>query len=126
MKEEIGNLETMTGTHWEFDENRAQIIVGQSQTLINSQIIFSTLFSASAQHCYGIQELLQSVQLYGTKTIFLNESNIFYLFIIQVYCAHHIPSTAGGALTQHKIDLNDFTLTRTWMNIRQRTGVFTK
>ncbi len=51
------------------------------------------------------------MQLCGAKTIFLNETDICYLFIIQVYCAHHILSTAGDTLTQHKIDLHDFTRT---------------
>ncbi len=45
------------------------MMMGQSETLSSSQIIFITLISASAQHCCAIYQPQQHAQLCGAKTI---------------------------------------------------------
>jgi hypothetical protein len=54
-------------------------MVGQSETLGSSHIIFITLFSAGAHRFSAIYRPLQTVQLYWAKTMFLSQTSVFFL-----------------------------------------------
>jgi hypothetical protein len=52
-------------------------MMGQSETLSSSQIIFVTLFSAGAQCCCTFHWPPQTLQLWGAKTIFMSQTTMF-------------------------------------------------
>ncbi len=61
------------------------IMTDQSETLSISQIIFITLFSAGTQSCCALYQPHHSVQLCGTKTIFLSQTGTCWIFFIQFF-----------------------------------------
>jgi hypothetical protein len=70
------------------------IMMGQSETLINSEIIFITLFSACEEPCCTFYQPQQSLQFCWAKTIIPSQSGKFRLFFIQFYWA--------GSRTEHR------------------------
>jgi len=71
------------------------IMMGQSETLSSSYIIFITLISAGAQQqrCWVFYQRCQPAQLCWAKTIFLSQTGIWWIFFIHLYCA--------GSHTEH-------------------------
>ncbi len=78
------------------------IMMGQSETLISSEIVFITLFSARTHTYWAFYQPLRIVPLYRAKTIFLSQTGIFLTFLHPIVLCRmdRIQSTAGDALIQ--------------------------
>jgi len=64
------------------------IMMGQSEIVISSQIIFITLFSAGAQHCCAFYQPRQSICTYAVpKPFSWAKPACFDFSFIQLYCA---------------------------------------
>jgi hypothetical protein len=72
------------------------IMMGQSETLISSQITFITLFSAGAERCCAYYQ--QPVELCGAKTIFMSQTGIFGLSSSNFTVQDHFLSTTRHIL----------------------------
>ncbi len=67
---------------------RPIIMMGQSETVSSSQILFITLFFAGTQRCCAIYQPQQHAQLCGAKSISLNQTGIPWIFFTQFYYAN--------------------------------------
>ncbi len=58
------------------------IMIGESETLTSSQILFITLFSAGAHRCGAVYQPPHPVQLCCAKTIFRHAFNFLHLILL--------------------------------------------
>jgi len=77
-------------------------MIGQSQTLSSSEIIFITLFSAGAhRYCAFYQPWQNCAMMLSQNKFSSTKRSMFWLFFIQFSSPEsHILSTAGDALSQ--------------------------
>ncbi len=66
------------------------IMIGQSETLSSSQIIFITLFCAGAQRCFAFYGPPETLQLCWAKTIFWAKPAYFAFFYQILLCRSHL------------------------------------
>jgi hypothetical protein len=78
--------ETGTANRWGTTSSKPPgpiIMMGESETVTRSQIIYITLFSVV---CCAFYTPPHTVQLCWAKTVFLSQTSTFWVFFIEFYC----------------------------------------